>query len=294
MRSTYRFLGLLALSLGLASTGCSKAQDELDSQVSPMNCVDGVCFEEKNGLAVYQGDIILGSLADLKTGSIATKAFAIQETYGSGYDSWTATPTWPGGLVRYQFDANVAASDRANIVAAMGRVAAALPTIRFVTTASMPYYGNWDDSPPPVLSIHNSADPNACFVNQVGNHGGGHMSIVPGVAGCIVHELGHVLGLWHEQARTDRDQFVTINWENITPGREFQFLTQPGRALNPYDTDSVMHYESIAFSRNGLPTITPRNPKRVLRYGVDLSRGDIEGLNILYPVPAAEPWGGGP
>ncbi|KAG0445356.1 hypothetical protein HPB47_016332 [Ixodes persulcatus] len=35
--------------------------------------------------------------------------------------------------------------------------------------------------------------------------------------GTIVHELLHVLGLWHEQSRADRDRYVRVVWNNVVP-----------------------------------------------------------------------------
>lgn len=39
------------------------------------------------------------------------------------------------------------------------------------------------------------------------------------VPGAIQHELFHVLGLFHEQCRPDRDDFIKVMWENIDPRR---------------------------------------------------------------------------
>jgi hypothetical protein len=60
------------------------------------------------------------------------------------------------------------------------------------------------------------------------------------------HELGHALGFFHEHERWDRDQFVTIHYENIKPGRasDYDWIAKTNWLVTslPYDYKSIMHY----------------------------------------------------
>lgn len=60
---------------------------------------------------------------------------------------------------------------------------------------------------------------------------------------------GHILGLFHEQARPDRDNYVKIVSENIPRKYAGQFVKQSENSLNsfgvPYDLGSAMHYDQF-------------------------------------------------
>jgi hypothetical protein len=75
--------------------------------------------------------------------------------------------------------------------------------------------------------------------------------------GTILHEMGHVIGLWHEQSRSDRNTYVTVNYNNVIKSAwsNFQIITDDEQSLSSYDYASVMEYTPFAFSRNGGPVI---------------------------------------
>lgn len=126
--------------------------------------------------------------------------------------------------------------------------------------------------------------------------------------GIIAHELMHSLGFFHEHSRTDRDDFVKIDEENIRPGYLFfTFLNKSFIALGmlrnfekyprkiidplemPYDYESVMHYHKLAFSKNGKPTIVPRSKDAEIGQRYKLSAVDSQKINKLYMCETVQP-----
>ncbi|KAM4618122.1 embryonic protein UVS.2-like [Discoglossus pictus] len=103
--------------------------------------------------------------------------------------------------------------------------------------------------------------------------------------GVVQHELDHVLGFYHEQSRSDRDDYVNIMTANIIPNNlaNFDKMVTDNLGLE-YDYSSVMHYGRYDFSIGaGLPTIVPKPDPTVnigQRYG--LSNLDISKINKLY------------
>lgn len=77
---------------------------------------------------------------------------------------------------------------------------------------------------------------------------------------CKIYQI-LALGFYHMQSAYDRDNFVTIHWENITPGMEHNFNKYNSSEVTHYNTtydyDSVMHYGAFGFSKNGNATIVP-------------------------------------
>ncbi|MFY2556007.1 M12 family metallopeptidase [Corallococcus terminator] len=198
-----------------------------------------LAYERIEGERVFQGDILLPPEAP-------ARGLSAQSVEALGAVSTRAMTRWPGGVVPYTVDAALPNTGR--VAAALARWEMLTP-IRFVPRTTQADYVTF--RPGTGCSAH---------VGRIG--GQQFVTLAPGcTTGSTLHEVGHVLGLWHEQARTDRDRNVVIHFENIEAGYAHAFETfaqegAAGRNLGPYGLDSVMHYAPEAFSANDSPTIT--------------------------------------
>ncbi|MBN8467320.1 ricin-type beta-trefoil lectin domain protein [Corallococcus exiguus] len=119
---------------------------------------------------------------------------------------------------------------------------------------------------------------------------GGEQLVVLGdgcSTGNTIHEIGHAVGLFHQQSRSDRDSALTVHWANVQPGLEYNFQThveigEDGIDVGPYDTGSIMQYDPYAFSTNGLPTLTLTNGALFGTQRNALSATDIADVNAMY------------
>ncbi|KAM3913712.1 tolloid-like protein 2 [Leptodactylus fuscus] len=191
---------------------------------------------------------------------------------------------WPGGIIPYIIQGNFTGHQRAIFKQAM-RHWERYTCVTFIERTDEESY---------IVFTYRTC---GCC-SYVGRRGGGPQAISIGKNcdkfGIVVHELGHVIGFWHEHTRPDRDEHVTIVRENIQQGQEYNFLKmEPGEVNSlgeTYDFDSIMHYARNTFSR-GLyyDTIRPRQPLshiQTIGQRMRLSRGDIAQAKKLYKCPA--------
>ncbi len=132
------------------------------------------------------------------------------------------------------------------------------------------------------------ADMGACF-SKVGKQGGlQYISITTGCdVGAIIHEIGHAIGLIHEQSKYDRDNYIEIKYENIENDKRKNFLQTVHKEESIYDFNSIMHYGQWDFSKNGEKTIDVKVDTNACFIGqaYKLSYNDVISINNLIGEP---------
>jgi len=116
--------------------------------------------------------------------------------------------------------------------------------------------------------------------------------------GTTMHEIGHSIGLYHEQSRPDRDSYVRILLNNVYPSNmRFNFNKHTTQTIDslgtPYDFASMMHYGSTAFGngRTTIQTIRSAN-QRLIGQRNGFSDGDVVQINKMYNCAGTTGGGG--
>uniref|UniRef100_A0A8C5QNA9 Metalloendopeptidase n=1 Tax=Leptobrachium leishanense TaxID=445787 RepID=A0A8C5QNA9_9ANUR len=229
----------------------------LKSRITPPEPRDIIQINQAFGLDLFEGDIII----DKTEGKNAI----IGDTY-----KWPLT-------VPYYLEDSLEINAKAVILDALER-------FRLKTCIDFkPWAGESD-----YISFFKD---NGCY-SYVGNRHMGRqiLSIGPNCDDIVIvqHELLHALGFWHEQSRSDRDDYVTIVWDEINPANRHNFNSYDDTVssfLNvPYDYTSVMHYAKNAFQIDTNPTIIAKNPKftNLIGQRLDFSDKDTKKLHDLY------------
>ena len=240
-----------------------------------------VVFAVEDGLAMFEGDIVLGTVEQMAARSALVEgpaAARIARPHVLGSVSIPAGKVrWPDGVVPYELDPALPEAQQA----------AATNAVAHWNTHSRLSLVARDAANAAEFPDFIRYSPGSGCSSNVGRQGG--PQTVSLGSGCFfgqaVHETGHTIGLWHEQSREDRDSFVRIVFENVDPAQRHNFdqhITD-GDDVGPYDYGSIMHYPATAFSTNGQPTIVPLQPNVTIGQRSALSAGDRAGVRAIYP-----------
>nr|WP_243436148.1 PKD domain-containing protein [Acanthopleuribacter pedis] len=167
---------------------------------------------------------------------------------GKGADDIIITP-WANGILYYRFADDVTGV-QAEIFDEAVQAWDALDNLQVVRN------GANDPRPTNYVEVRNSLNGNNSVLGMAG--GKQILNLQHWDPSVILHEVGHALGLLHEQQRGDRDTFVTVTMSNVKPDKRDNFTRIDGvTQYGAYDFASIMHYHAHAFSKNGLPVMAP-------------------------------------
>ncbi|NND92058.1 MAG: hypothetical protein HKN42_14455 [Granulosicoccus sp.] len=268
----------------LMLAGCARASDpelfradpalqnDFTASLPTHGSTGGIKYEIIQGLAVFEGDILLGAVDESGTipGKMRSRGLARSDAFGR----------WPDGIVPYLDPVDNSPTQQKNIREALEHW---MERTRITFVERTP---DNEEQYPHYLRFESSY---SC-ASYVGMQGFEQAIMVSDAcsAGSIIHEIGHALGLFHEHTRSDRDNYVQIDWEQIVDDKDINFDVQNANTQNlgPYDYGSIMHYGEYFFSKSGLPTIIVADGVEIGQR-IELSETDAQSVDQMYATDLA-------
>ncbi|MBN2735620.1 MAG: hypothetical protein JXR70_01475 [Spirochaetales bacterium] len=312
------FIIFISLTLLFAFFTCQRLDLIEEKQYSDMNelsenqdnlfdidetVIDKTLFTDIGEFYLLGGDILFDKSdprSMLIVETLSAKTEADEEKIRNRFESRTSskgfklasTLTWQYGKIPYTLDSKFTSNEKNCIKTVMGDLEAACEVDFYEYKTGMLTFGN------PVYKIIKKNDGSNFSSSTLGASGRAECRLTGVYYDHVLHEFCHGLGMKHEHQRYDRDDYITIMWDNIDPDFKDQFAKIPrtrtswiilpifektvrnSYTYGSYDYLSVMHYRNTAFSKNGMVTIDAHG-HRVRN--TSLSQLDKKTLQTLYP-----------
>lgn len=207
--------------------------------------------------ALTQGSVRLASCSD---GSY--RIYVHPKLLGGGNIVRDPARLWPNAIIPFVIDEGVFPRGSARYQAVMAAMSAwqSQTPFRFVLkTAKDIDYVRFTWNPKETRSC--LADVEHCSIceSNVGRQGGEQlincdlMTPKNFSQGSMMHEIGHAIGLYHEQQRSDRDTYVKVRSD--VPSTDANYGKEsPDKRFGAYDFESIMHYHFFDDPTQKIPT----------------------------------------